>query len=681
MKASFRVLGLSLLILTLLGVHGKIQGQAWEEWVQRYASAGTTIDRATALDVDSGGNVVVTGSCLGGGINNEFVTVKYSSSGDQQWVAIYDGGGPGGGCAEDLAVDQDGNVYVTGSSWQTGTGHDYVTIKYDGDGNQLWLARYIGPGNGGDEAKAIAIDDDGNVYVTGTDYGGDTQNDYATVKYNAEGVQQWVARFDGNSNDYDAANSIAVDTDGNVYVTGMSAVNWTVYDYTTVKYSSDGVELWVARYNGPGNSNDIAKAIAVDVDGNVYVTGSSPGAGTLNDYATVKYDENGVEQWVQRYNGLLSYDDHAADLLLDDNANVYVTGYSNGGCGAYWDYLTIKYNPGGSILWEAVYGGINSYSDCATALTLDADNSVYVTGMSSPLPAFPYVHDYVTVKYHPLGFQLWEVNYNGPAADEDVPVAIAVSGFGDVYVTGYSTGAGSEYDYATVKYCQQDVAVGLNPVGAPVQIPASGGSFEYTIGLMNNPYTATVCDLWCDVVFPDGSVFGPVLGPVNLTLQTGFVGNRDRTQTVPGNAPAGNYIYRAFAGAYPDDIWNQDSFTFEKLETGNCGQIEEWLNTGEDFLGDDVISARLPSSFCLFPCHPNPFNPTTTLTYHLPKAASVELNVYDVIGSLVGTLSSGWHPAGAHDIVFDASGLPSGIYFARIETSEFNAVQKLLLLK
>src|SRR5215471_11864065 len=133
---------------------------------------------------------------------------------------------------------------------------------------QEWVAVYNG-GYGSDIASAVAVDGSGNVYVTGFSVGPGSCNlvcnDYATIKYDASGKQQWVARYNGPANDDDHATAIAVDASGNVYVTGSSiGTAWPDYDYATVKYDSSGQEQWVARYNGPGNDFDLANAIAVD---------------------------------------------------------------------------------------------------------------------------------------------------------------------------------------------------------------------------------------------------------------------------------------------------------------------------------------------------------------------------------------------------------------------------------
>ncbi|PYJ00007.1 MAG: hypothetical protein DMF00_09265 [Verrucomicrobia bacterium] len=190
------------------------------------------------------------------------------------WVATYNGPANASDFGHSIAVDSPGNVYVTG--WSIGTGWDYATIKYNNSGTQQWVARYNGPGNGDDEGDFIAVDSSGNVYVAGLSTGSGTGWDYATIKYNASGVQQWVTRYNGPAGGNDAPNGMAIDAAGNVYVTGNSLGIGTGYDYATVKYNSSGTQQWVTRYNGPVNGGDYGNAIAVDSSGNVYVTRVEP---------------------------------------------------------------------------------------------------------------------------------------------------------------------------------------------------------------------------------------------------------------------------------------------------------------------------------------------------------------------------------------------------------------------
>jgi hypothetical protein len=270
----------------------------------------------------------------------------------------------------------------------------YTTIKYNPVGEEQWVA--IGPPDGlmANGLEAIAIDDFGNVYVTGTTNGHDPLGgdpDYGTVKYNSAGQQQWLATYNGPMDGWDQARAIAIDKSGNVYVTGRSTGLGTgSFDYATVKYNTSGREEWVARYNGAANNWDGGEAIAVDGSGNVYVTGESVGVGSnFFDYATIKYDSSGQQQWVARYDGLdLTSDNQARALALDSSNNVYVTGTSGG------DYATIKYGGMGQEEWVVRYTGTKEGWDDANAIAVDSSGNVYVTGNSGT-----YNVDYATIKY------------------------------------------------------------------------------------------------------------------------------------------------------------------------------------------------------------------------------------------------------------------------------------------
>jgi len=281
---------------------------------------------------------------VGGSATRDYATVKYDGeTGTELWHARYDAGPDDGTYPRAIAVDEEGNVYVTGWSVRSGTGWDAATVKYDKDGNELWVARYNGPGNAPDEGVDIAVDKNRNVYVTGWSVGSGTGHDFATIKYDgATGTQLWIDRYDLGI--YDGGERIAVDSAGNVYVTGPC---WDIlYDYATMKYDTNGNRLWVDIYNGPGNSNDYATDIAVDSCGNVYVTGRSMGIGTGFDYATVMYDSAGNRVCVACYDA--GPNDRAIDIALDLAGNVYVTGQSYGS-GTNNDYATLKYGPNPKI--------------------------------------------------------------------------------------------------------------------------------------------------------------------------------------------------------------------------------------------------------------------------------------------------------------------------------------------
>jgi len=370
----------------------------------------------------------------------------------RKWVARYDGVVGGSDSARAIAIDSSGNLCVTGRSKGSGGDYDYVTVKYDPDKTKLWVARYDGPANSYDSVRAIAIDSDDSVYVTGYSEGAGGGYDYATVKYDPGGNELWVARYNGPGNHHDYARAITIDGTDNVYVTGESKNSEGDLDYTTIKYDLNGNELWPepVRYNGPGNHHDYARAIAIDSADNAYVTGYSKGsAGTDLDYATIKYGPGGSEIWVARYNGLGNGLDYARAIAIDSADNVYVTGYSKGPDGDF-DYATIKYGPGGNELWVARYDGTGNYDDCAYAIAIDSNDNIYVTGESKNPDGNL---DYATIKYEANGNELWVARYDGPGDYHDSASSITIDGSGDVYVTGQSTGSGGNFDYATIRYC------------------------------------------------------------------------------------------------------------------------------------------------------------------------------------------------------------------------------------
>src|SRR5262252_8382532 len=119
----------------------------------------------------------------------------------------------------------------------------------------------------------------------------------------AQVSRAFVNRYNGPGNAEDEALAMKMDADGNIYVTGRSAGDGTGIDFFTIKYSPDGKELWSRRYDGPAHGEDIARALAIDAQGNVYVTGESLSDETSMDFATIKYDPDGNELWVRRYDG------------------------------------------------------------------------------------------------------------------------------------------------------------------------------------------------------------------------------------------------------------------------------------------------------------------------------------------------------------------------------------------
>jgi hypothetical protein len=285
----------------------------------------------TALAADNQGNVYVAG------FSTNFGTVKLSPQGSNLWLETYvDSYGPT--VSQSVLTDGGGNVYASGLDTYTsyyvesqlfGPFVQLTTIKYGSDGSQLWKASQD-PTYATSRSVQItgaALDASNNLYLVANFTGG-AGSPYFTVKYNTAGTALWTA-----SPNSGLASGLAIDSNADVLLTGRPQ---------TCKLNSDGSTAWEADYPNPAASS--ATSIAVDSAGNSYVTGFSPGTNSFNDIVTIKYDPNGNQVWLQRYNAYNVGNAQGNAIAVDKNGNVYVTGYETlpgGGTGI----VTIKYSP------------------------------------------------------------------------------------------------------------------------------------------------------------------------------------------------------------------------------------------------------------------------------------------------------------------------------------------------
>jgi hypothetical protein len=368
-------------------------------WQQRPALAAGSPASVRALAIMPEGDVIVTGPASSLGGDQDYATIRYAAAdGRIIWEARYQGPAGSHDVPAAMVLDAAGNSIVTGTSnnGSAGTGveangNDFYTAKYAANNGALvWERRYNGPGNRSDTAAGVAVDNLGNVVVTGTsrsDSNGDGlfDNDYYTAKYAAsDGALIWEKRYDGLLNVGDLAAAVTVDHQGNVLVTGSSG------GFYTAKYASaDGTLLWSRRYQGPGPGSDAATAIAVDGSGNVFVTGASASGAAAQDldFYTAKYAAgDGTLLWEKRYNGPGNGDDRATALAVDAKGNVVVTGTSTSppvAFDTFGDYYTAKYAAAdGSLIWEKFHNGPANGGDSASGMALAPNGLVAVTGSS-----------------------------------------------------------------------------------------------------------------------------------------------------------------------------------------------------------------------------------------------------------------------------------------------------------
>ena len=495
-------------------------------WTRGYSGPGGE-DAAKAVLTDASNNVIMVGSSASYGYDNDFVVVKYSPNGDTIWTKRIAGPSGSNDDAMAAAIDSSGAVSVTGS---TGTWPDFniLTVKLYPDGSQFWRAIYAGSANGEDGGTAIAVDDSGDVFVTG--YTTTTNTDFVTIKYNPRGGEPvWIAILNNGGDDHPTA--IALGPDGSVYVTGYS-MRGDYDDYATVKYSAAGVEEWVAFYNGPGNAPDHALDLAVDASGNAYVTGwsaTAPPPGGTNHYATVKYNSAGAQQWAVRYEATGS---EASALALGASA-LYVTGKTVGS-GGNSDYCTIAYDfDTGDTLWVRSYDGPTGGGDVAVDVAVGPDGGVWVTGSSES--------DYATVLYSPGGVQEWVETYNSPYDGDDRAAAITIDTENKTIVTGTSWADGN-YDIVTVKFDTMPPGIAESPGSEPIS--------DFRFSVTPNPNASGFANLRFGPASA-GAASVTVLGVDGRVVLTRSIETRATNRTYPldlSKLGAGVYVVRLQSG-------------------------------------------------------------------------------------------------------------------------------------
>lgn len=462
----------------LIAISSALNSQIPMAWQERYNAPPDMTDESRSIVVDASGNIYVTGSGFNSGGNLDAITIKYDQDGNQMWVRNFDRGINDNDEGRMIALDAAGNVYITGYSRGNGTSLDAMVVKYDNAGNQQWASFYNGTYNGIDEGRSIAVNSAGDVFMCG--YTSDSLYYFntLTVKYNSAGTQQWATLYAGALGGNDELLELIIDASSNVYVVGNTEASMANYDFLTIKYNSSGAQQWLQTFDGPSASGDYGKGITLDPNGDVIVTGQSFETNQWFDYMTIKYSSAGVQQWTARYNnGSNRYED-AWDVVTDNAGYVYITGQSQatGNNSTPPDCATIKYTPTGNEVWVKRYdGGFGGADDRAYCMVLDDTANVYIAGYSKNATNL----DFITIKYDSSGNEEFVLRFNSQYDQNEQVNAIAERN-GDIYVTGKSANAANE-DFLTIRYSYSAVGIGESSAG-----PGSLSAYPVpTDGLLN----------------------------------------------------------------------------------------------------------------------------------------------------------------------------------------------------
>jgi len=231
---------------------------------------------------------------------------------------------------------------------------------------------------------------------------------------------------------------------------------------------------------------------------------------------------------------------------------------------------------------------------------------------------------------------------------------------------------------------QPDMNVDLTYVsGSPV--PAGGGNLYFDLFVENLSGVPVNFEGWLEVAYEGGAPTTVVYRNFVNFLPTWVINRPNTYFPVPEAYAGGNYTMTGKVGNYPGTAWDQDSFPWVK-SGAYSGNFQPFAPDGvpNPFIIDgieDAVMEAVPDQFALKQNYPNPFNPSTTISFALPEASDVKLTVFNVKGQVVATLVDGFRQAANYEVVWDASGVASGLYFYKLEAGDFSSVKKMVLMK
>ena len=583
---------------------------------------------------------------------------------------------------------------------------------------ELIYSTFIGGDNREDEVNDIAIDTEGNSYITGhtnsfdypvtsgtidTSYNGANGDwDAFVTKLNSSGTSLIFSTFLGGSNS-DNVNGIAVDSDGNAFITGGTGSYSFPVTSGAFNTKLNGGNVFVTKLNSSGNSLIYSTSlgfsangsdIAIDSEGNAYIAGETNssnypvtvgsydtsyngrsdyynGLGEYSDAFVTKLNSSGTSLVYSTYIGGKNHDS-IEGIAIDTEGNAYITGFTYSSdypvtSGAYdtifiggsysveYDAFVTKLNSSGtSLVYSTFLGGKGA--DIGRGIAVDTNGDAYITG-STTSPEFS-----TTTGYYPTTAGAFDTSFNRHGSNVS----------SDAFVTKLNP-SGTSLVYSTF-------LGGLSEDGGyAIAVDTKGNAYVtgYTRSL-DYPVTSNAYDKYYNgekySYAIDAFVAKFNASGNNLTYSTylgqamgqGIVVDSSDNIYVTGDARSADFPVTS--NAY-DVTYSWSSVFVTKISCPDSGFVSVDENV------------KLPRSFSLSQNTPNPFNPTTTIDFNITSDSRVVLKIYNLAGQEVATLKDEIMSAGKHSVVWNAKDMASGIYLCTVKAGAAMETRKMTLLK
>jgi len=431
--------------------------------------------------------------------------------------------------------------------------------------------------------------------------------------------------------------------------------------------AANGDSLWSTIYGAPGWYHEF-RSIQKST-GNGYILAGDMGFGGPANMLLVKMDINGNVLWDQVY---IVTDYQSAKSVKQTAEGGYIMAGDARPAGSSSNAFVVKTDSLGEFVWWHEYNSYSVWNDICVEITQTPEGGYFLAcnADSADLGGF------YAVKIDGNGAQQWDSLYTFTPSDV-CNAGIPASPWGSGYIMAGSgeNSIGLKSGYVVRLGNGSQMEMTIIPEYPQIIIPPGGGSFNFQISLTNHGQTAQLFDVWTAGIKPNGQTTAPKLGPIyNCQLGPGMTWTSTlKTQNVPGAAPPGTYQYAGFLGDYPDTVYSSNSFPVIKMGSGSDQSGDDWDLAGAE--------AAVPPDNYSLEVHPNPFNATAQIRFALPQEGWTRVAVYDVNGREVARLWDRWTPQGYFTVPWEASNLPSGIYFARLTTGGHSQSLKLLLVK
>ncbi len=433
------------LMIIFLATHFDVFAQPLLQWDKRF-NGPVGSDRGNSITVDSSGNVYVTGRSIGVNTNYDYLTIKYNPDGDTLWTRRYNGTANKSDEPVTIKVDNQGYVYVTGKTERVNGSFDIATIKYDSLGSLKWIALYNGTITTGDDlAYNVEVDEFSNVYIVGSSfdhYGSSNYTRGIVIQYNHLGIQQWKANYG------DLVNKALIYDLDKLLIIGNSGIVYDIYELD----ANNGSQLLDypggTLFESFGTGNDMT----LDDAGNIYVVSTKKDVFYAYVYTT-KFTrgntDNPIFTWwrypidnVSAYTGI--------SVKLDKNKNVYTLASVTSSI----NYCTIsKRNSSMQSVWIKPYfldSSIDLYPVSFSLRRKSTNPDIYVSGYTS-------LGDIITSKFdnndESVPNLIWEIPYDCGTEGSDVASLMVQDQYDNIFITGYSNCNGTSDDIKTIKYC------------------------------------------------------------------------------------------------------------------------------------------------------------------------------------------------------------------------------------